>query len=79
MKFKAITMEGDVCDSDGGMQGGTRRGMGRLITACQKLRPLNSERKAILEKLRELKAQMDHYNKYNTVSSPLILHSERNS
>lgn len=63
MGYKAITVQGDVCDPDGGMQGGTRKNIGRYITACLKLRPINIERNKLLMELRDLKARIQLYNK----------------
>ena len=61
--YRAYTITGDVCDPDGGMQGGKRQDMGRLITTCQSLRLLNLERRELQQKVGELRGRIDLYQR----------------
>jgi len=69
LKQRAITIDGDVCDCDGTMQGGTRRNVGRLVDVCQSLRKANSEKKRLTQLVEELRKKIHHYNKYEIFMS----------
>ncbi|CAG7730328.1 unnamed protein product [Allacma fusca] len=57
MKFKAVSLEGEVADPGGTMQGGTRNNFGGLIQACQELRSGSLAIRQCMSNLAKLQSQ----------------------
>lgn len=59
MKYRAITLDGDVVDPGGTMQGGTRRNAGTMLETCQNLVELKRERERLRYTVQEGQQKID--------------------